>query len=83
MRYFLVALAFFVLTAAISERAEAQNYPWCAQYSYRDGATCGFTTFEQCMATISGIGGFCEPNTQYRTTASPVPQKSLSRINSN
>lgn len=45
MRCFLFALGFFVVTTAINTRAEAQNYPWCAQYSYRDGATCGFTTF--------------------------------------
>jgi hypothetical protein len=27
---------------------------------------CGFATYEQCRATISGIGGFCERNTQFR-----------------
>jgi hypothetical protein len=37
------------------------------------GATnCGFTTFQQCLATVSGIGGFfCEPNTQYRPPPGP------------
>jgi Protein of unknown function (DUF3551) len=76
MRYFLFVVGFFVVTAAINTRAEAQNFPWCARYSYRDGATCGFTTFEQCMATIRGIGGFCEPNNQYGPTIAPVRQKS-------
>ncbi len=45
--------------------AHAQNYPWCAQYSGRalGGATnCGFVSFAQCMATVSGIGGFCVQN---------------------
>ena len=23
-------------------------------------------TFQQCLNTVSGIDGFCEPNTQYR-----------------
>ncbi len=51
----------------VASTAEAQNYPWCAQYSGRGGGgqNCGFSTFEQCMATVSGIGGFCNRNTQY------------------
>lgn len=62
-----VLIVLSILVAfAIGSYAKAQNYPWCAHYSYRDGVTCGFTTFDQCMATISGIGGFCEANTQYR-----------------
>jgi hypothetical protein len=61
-----------VLAAGIGTRAEAQNYPWCAQYSTRDGATCGFTSFEQCMATVSGIGGFCIQNWDYPPPATPT-----------
>jgi uncharacterized protein DUF3551 len=49
--------------------AQAQiYYPWCAVYSggRGGGATnCGFTSFQQCMATVSGIGGFCEQNRFY------------------
>lgn len=42
-------------------------YPWCANYSGRSGgaSNCGFLTLEQCMATVSGIGGFCGPNQFY------------------
>ena len=69
MRILHFLLAICVVTAAIDTRAEAQNYPWCAHYNMRDGATCGFTTFKQCMATIRGIGGFCDPNTQFRPSA--------------
>ncbi len=29
------------------------------------GTNCGFTTFQQCLDTVRGIGEFCEPNTQY------------------
>jgi hypothetical protein len=54
-----------VLAAALSalpDRAQAERYyPWCAWYdewSYN----CGFTTLQQCMATISGVGGLCKPN---------------------
>src|SRR5262245_1710647 len=42
-------------------------YPWCAVYSDDAGgaSNCGFLTIEQCRATVSGIGGFCEPNQFY------------------
>ena len=41
----------------------AEAAPWCAQYSGRGGATnCGFYSFEQCMQTVHGIGGFCNRN---------------------
>ncbi len=70
MRILLFVLGILVGIAAIGTRAEAQNYPWCAYYSGGDddggGTNCGFTTFEQCMATVSGIGGFCMRNTQYQ-----------------
>jgi hypothetical protein len=69
MRILLFVLAGFVVTAEIESgtRAEAQtNYPWCAQYSRGGGTNCGFTTIEQCRATVFGIGGDCEPNLQYR-----------------
>ena len=54
--------------------AQAQNYPWCAQYAGRGmgGAmNCGFSTYQQCMATVSGIGGFCIQNNTYRPAAGP------------
>jgi hypothetical protein len=40
-------------------RAEI-TYPWCAQYA-RDGRNCGFWTYQQCMATVWGTGGYCDP----------------------
>jgi hypothetical protein len=65
MRILLFILAIFAVTAGIGTRAQAQNYPWCAQYSGLGGTNCGFTTFAQCMATLAGMGGFCNANTQY------------------
>jgi hypothetical protein len=36
---------------------------WCAHYGSPGGGTnCGFYSFEQCQATVSGIGGFCNRN---------------------
>lgn len=42
-------------------QAEGKYWPWCARY---DGWTivCGFATFQQCLATVSGVGGICQQN---------------------
>ena len=62
-------------------RAEIE-YPWCAQYSGGEmggGRNCGFSTIEQCRATVSGIGGFCEPNLFYPGSASDTSQRKRKR----
>jgi len=56
--------------------AAADPYKWCAQYSGNTGRNCGFVTIEQCRATVSGIGGFCEPNPFY-TPTSQKPARQL------
>jgi len=57
------------------------EYPWCAQYSGAGdgGRNCGFSTLEQCRATVSGIGGFCEPNLFYPDSASDTSQSKRKR----
>jgi hypothetical protein len=78
MRFLLFVLAIFFLTAGIVTQAEAQNYPWCAYGGRGGGGTnCGFTTFEQCLATVSGIGGFCDRNTQYQPPPGPHPRRQV------
>jgi Protein of unknown function (DUF3551) len=60
--------------------AQAQNYPWCAQYMGGDmgGAmNCGFVSFDQCMATVRGMGGFCMQNNTYLPP--PGPHSSVRR----
>ena len=49
----------------ITSSAYADPYPWCAAYGTPGGTNCGFLTIEQCRATLSGNGGFCEPNQFY------------------
>ena len=67
MRIPILVIGVFIFAVGIGERVEAQNYPWCAQYSGRAGGmNCGFVSFEQCMATVSGLGGFCIRNNTYR-----------------
>ena len=60
------------LLIAVSGSLSAQAlpydpYPWCAVYggSFSGASNCGFKTIQQCMATVSGIGGSCEPNQFY------------------
>jgi hypothetical protein len=71
MRLLLFVLGIPVLVIGIGSRAEAESYPWCAVYDGGDTSNnCGFVTVEQCRVTVSGIGGICEPNTQYQPTNS-------------
>lgn len=68
MRSLLLLIGILIAGAALGGSASAQNYPWCAVYGGADtggSSNCGFTTFEQCMVTLSGMGGFCNRNTQY------------------
>ena len=66
-----LVLAFFGLLLAGST-LEAREYPWCASYDAYT-SNCGFTTYEQCRATILGAGGICRPNP--RAFYSPGPEE--------
>lgn len=50
---------------AASSASRAQNYPWCSNFHDGAGTNCGFSTYEQCMATARGSGGYCAPNDLY------------------
>jgi hypothetical protein len=62
MRLALFMLGIFLAAVAIGTGAKAQNYPWCALYNEGGELNCGFSTVQQCMTDVSGIGGFCTPN---------------------
>lgn len=75
MKISLSVLSLLLATIALAPTAHAQNYPWCAHYGTPyDNSSCGFTSYEQCMASVSGIGGFCERNDTYRPPLAPRPQ---------
>ena len=66
-----IAIAAFAIGAGA---ARAQNYPWYAQYDKGDdGMNCGFTSFQQCLDDVRGIGGFCEQNNTYKPPAATTP----------
>ncbi len=74
MRRILILSAILSAGALLVPTAShADPYQWCAQYSGRGGGgrNCGFVTWEQCMATVSGIGGFCQRNQFYTGSEGP------------
>ena len=78
MRISVLVALMLVTTAAMAPRPAAafpdspSNNPWCA--TYYDASLgmkqCTFATFEQCLATVSGVGGQCAQNPFY---APPLP----------
>jgi hypothetical protein len=49
-----------------------ENGAWCV--SYRRGVSnCSYSSIDQCLATVRGLGGFCRPNpfpgTAYATSS--------------
>ncbi len=73
----LLLLAGILISTLIPQQSGAVDYPWCADLGKDIGATnCGFVTREQCMATVSGVGGFCMPNPSWRA---PAPSKPRAR----
>ena len=56
-----------VMPLVVAAPAAADPYKWCAVYGGQDGggSNCGFLTLEECRATISGMGGMCQPNQFY------------------
>jgi hypothetical protein len=72
MRFLLFMITVVTTATVLNTPTKAQNYPWCAQYSDgMGGMNCGFTSFQQCLADVSGIGGFCTQNSTYQTSAGP------------
>ena len=71
-----VAVGFAISLSFITSSATADPYKWCAAYGTPGGTNCGFLTIEQCRATLSGNGGFCEPNQFYtRPETTPAGRK--------
>ena len=72
MRFFLMIVGAFAAIVCNQRAADAQNYPWCAEGSYKAGGTnCGFVTLQQCLDTVRASGGSCGPNLQYQSAPGP------------
>jgi hypothetical protein len=69
MRTFWILLALAGGAVSIGASAQAQNYPWCSNFADGAGVNCGFSTYEQCVATSQGSGGYCTRNNLYTPPA--------------
>jgi hypothetical protein len=84
MTRFNAALSAAIAIAALAvfaRPAAAIEYPWCAQYGNGGdgGRNCGFVSYEQCMETVRGIGGFCERNLFYTGPAERPAKRTRKR----
>jgi len=65
--------------------SSAQSALWCAAYR-NGGNNCGFYTHEQCMAAVSGVGGFCNQSpedtrsTERSTQRAKAPAKQEKKV---
>ena len=80
-----IALAAIVVSAFAwsADTAHADPYRWCAEYSGGDfgGSTsCYFVTREQCMAAVSGVGGFCRINPFFDGRPVVTPEDGVRRL---
>jgi hypothetical protein len=64
MRKILLLALLGVITQTNPSAAQSPyDYPWCALRGDKSGAqSCYYTSFGQCMADLSGIGGSCIRN---------------------
>jgi hypothetical protein len=62
----LVLTAVLLAGLALPSGPVRADGPWCARYGTGlEGSNCGFYSFEQCQAAISGNGGRCSQNLLY------------------
>jgi Protein of unknown function (DUF3551) len=72
-----VAAGLAAVASFTTGTAHADPYKWCAVLNMGDAAyNCGFVTLEQCRASVSGVGGFCELN-QFYSEPGRKPEKSM------
>jgi hypothetical protein len=66
-----ISCLLLALLLCCSQLHAADPYKWCA-VDGGGGTNCGFITIEQCRASISGIGGSCEPKQIVPANLSPA-----------
>jgi len=71
------ALTALTLASGVKSSEALTIYPWCANYGGRTSGgapNCGFVTYAQCMATLSGNGGYCGVNPWWE---GPTPEQQV------
>ena len=79
MKSSLFFLGLGAAVVALAAPVPAQNYPWCSNFHDGGGTNCGFSTYEQCMATAQGSGGTCIKNNTYAPSAGSPPARRPAR----
>jgi hypothetical protein len=70
---FITLVPAVALVVAPRPVSAAYNLPWCAQlYTPWYVRSCAYETYEQCLATIRGVGGVCIGNPNYAPAPAPV-----------
>lgn len=63
MHRILTAFAFFGTVSMAVPAHAAPDYPFCQRTSFTGGTPqCSFSSYAQCQASISGVGGDCIRN---------------------
>jgi hypothetical protein len=63
---FAIAVAVLFGATSVGHAQSAYDYPWCLAYPWNvGGMSCYYKSYEQCMATQSGIGGSCIQSPYY------------------
>ena len=66
-----------VVLILIASPVQAQNLPWCAIMDNDGNTQCNYSTEQQCLQTLSGIGGRCILNPAGSTPQlAPIPPSS-------
>jgi hypothetical protein len=78
-------MALFAIAAALLGEAQVSNaqspysYPWCAISGGKDAGarSCYYMSWQQCMTTLSGIGGNCVESPYYHAQPTRLPHRPL------
>ena len=82
-------IVLFLVTAAllgetqVSKAQSPYSYPWCAIYLGGSGSpgamSCYYTSWEQCLTTMRGIGGNCVESPYYHGQVAPLPRRASAK----
>jgi hypothetical protein len=76
----ILPVAIAIAALSVSNTGTRADGTWCAHYGTGlDGMNCGFYSFEQCRATVSGVGGFCLANLSSAYAAARDPRRRYRR----
>jgi hypothetical protein len=77
LRIILLAIFAAVLLGDIQTASaqSAYSYPWCGIRGRSGSMSCYYTSWEQCRATLWGIGGNCIQSPYYKPAPSTAPRR--------